>query len=790
MAEQLSVNLALKTSSAKEQVKNINSEIRLLKSEFEKASDGTKEFEKSQEGMAQKLKLNKGVLEQTEKKLKVYEDKLQECNKTLEEASKKYKENEAKVKSNREALEKGITTYGKNSEEVKTLKAELDKSEKAFESSRKAVISSDNSLKTMQVTVNKTSAEINKIKNDINKTETEFKELKSDVDKSEISMNGFKTGVMKVTDEVKVLGKELDKSGKDTEELGKSMTNTKGKSMELGAQMVIVGEGIGKVGEVALSTGKDILEGLGAFAEVGADAEEMSSKFDTVFGDMSADVKAWASDYSNAVGRNKYDIMNFLANQSDLAIGMGMTREQATTLSKSYVELALDLASFNNVNDATAFEAMGKAMMGETEMMKQLGVNLSVATMENSEYVKGLGKKFSALTQSEKAEAYYAEMIKQSTNAIGDAERTSDSYTNSLKGVKAKKEEMAVAIGSTLIPILTPFIAQIGEIVQALATWIEENPELTRTLIIIAGVIGLLLTVLGAVLVPLGLVIVAIVGVELVGLPLIATIGGIVLAITLLIAAIGFVIAKWDEIKECWSNFTTWASELWNKCKEEWIAKWNESVEGCKELANKLVTKVKESWGSFTTWVSDKWNGMVSDVIGFFTRLGNKIQETASTIVTNVKNAFGKVFDFITYPFKKAWEFISGIGDKIGGVLAKLNPFKSIDVNMNPVDGGEINPVPSFKIPDDIALSGNYFNSKTLGSTGLQTISQVGSIKSDNDILDIETILDLFTMKIAKALTGVSIENNFAVNVDKNGIVQEVKKSFGKESNIRKKIRG
>ena len=64
-----------------------------------------------------------------------------------------------------------------------------------------------------------------------------------------------------------------------------------------------------------------------------------------------------------------------------------------------------DLASFNNVQDTTALEAMTKAMYGETEMAKQLGLNLSATTMENSEYVKSLGKSWSALTQAEKAEA-------------------------------------------------------------------------------------------------------------------------------------------------------------------------------------------------------------------------------------------------------------------------------------------------------------------------------------------------------------------------------------------------
>ena len=48
--------------------------------------------------------------------------------------------------------------------------------------------------------------------------------------------------------------------------------------------------------------------------------------------------------------------------------------------------------SFNNVNDAQAIDAMTKALMGETESAKMLGVNLTDTIMETSEFTKATGK--------------------------------------------------------------------------------------------------------------------------------------------------------------------------------------------------------------------------------------------------------------------------------------------------------------------------------------------------------------------------------------------------------------
>jgi phage-related protein len=127
-----------------------------------------------------------------------------------------------------------------------------------------------------------------------------------------------------------------------------------------------------------------------------------------------------------------------------------------------------NIMSFNNVSDEQAIEAMSSAMMGETEMAKALGLGLNESVMKTSEFTLATGKSWEELTRAERAQVYYQEAVKQSSNAIGDAERSSGSYTNQMKTLKAKLEEVGQTIGGALIPALTPLITKMSEMVSSL----------------------------------------------------------------------------------------------------------------------------------------------------------------------------------------------------------------------------------------------------------------------------------------------------------------------------------
>lgn len=201
------------------------------------------------------------------------------------------------------------------------------------------------------------------------------------------------------------------------------------------------------------------------FLDTASNAQEMQNKFDVVFSTTGASMEAWADNLGDKIGRGNTEIKAAVSNQADLMMGMGMSEETAGGLAQKYTELAYDLASFNNVSDDQAIDAMTKAMMGETESAKALGINLSETTMKNSDYVKSLGKNWEELTQAEKAEAYYQEALKQSPNALGDAERSADSYASKMKDLQGKVTEFGEKVGEKLLPVATWVVDKISNII-------------------------------------------------------------------------------------------------------------------------------------------------------------------------------------------------------------------------------------------------------------------------------------------------------------------------------------
>ena len=248
--------------------------------------------------------------------------------------------------------------------------------------------------------------------------------------------------------------KEINNIGKQTSSLGSTIKKVGGVIAGAFATKAVIG------------FGKDCLNAA-------SDAEEMRNKFDVVFKDSSKDVESWATSLGSSIGRSKYEIMGATSNIADLAQGMGVNADTATDLAQKYTSLAYDLASFNNVSDERAINALTSALTGETEACKALGINLTENVMNQSAYMTSIGKTMDQLTLAEKAEAYYQVALEQSQNALGDAERSSMSYENQQKRLAGATNELQVAIGEYLLPIFTPLVNMAASLVEHFTSMIS-----------------------------------------------------------------------------------------------------------------------------------------------------------------------------------------------------------------------------------------------------------------------------------------------------------------------------
>lgn len=228
--------------------------------------------------------------------------------------------------------------------------------------------------------------------------------------------------------------------------------------------------------------------------EVASSVEEMQNKFDVVFGDMRDEVNKWAQEYSDAIGRNKDDIKTYLADQQNLLVGFGMTRQAGAEMAEQMTSLALDLASFGNMDETTSVNAMTKAVMGESEAAKTLGAVLNDSTRAQAMATLGLKGTYDKLDQLTKMQVNYQAILQQSPDAIGDCKRSLDSYESTKKRYIAKLKEIKTIVGQFFLPTYQKVLSIGAKGLTIIRDWLQKLTDLTdklggsqRVLTVLAG---------------------------------------------------------------------------------------------------------------------------------------------------------------------------------------------------------------------------------------------------------------------------------------------------------------
>jgi hypothetical protein len=224
-----------------------------------------------------------------------------------------------------------------------------------------------------------------------------------------------------------------------------------------------------------------VARGLGGLVRKASEAQETLSKFNTVFKDIRREANAVAKNLSRNFGLSALESRRLLSSTGDLLVGFGFTQKSALDLSEQVNKLAVDLASFTNFSGgaAGASDALTKALLGERESVKSLGISI----LETDVKAKVLDNTTKGLTfeTERQAKAYATLQIaqEQSKNAIGDFERTSTSFANQMRILRANLEDFAVKVGAGLLKVFSPFVS----ILNAILTPAKDIEDITQDLI-------------------------------------------------------------------------------------------------------------------------------------------------------------------------------------------------------------------------------------------------------------------------------------------------------------------
>ena len=487
----------------------------------------------------------------------------------------------------------------------------------------------------------------------------------------------------------------------NTSEAIAGLSNVENRATRAGAVLSKVGEKMASAGK-ALTMGVTlpIVAALGKSVMLASDLAESANVVNVTFGKSAKEVTAWSKTLNEKFGLTQLEAMKYVGSMGAMLKSSGLTAKASKDMSKNLVELTGDISSFYNLGHDEAWEKIRAGIAGETEPLKALGINMSVANMEAYALSKGIKKAWKDMSQAEQSQLRYSYLMKVTADAQGDFARTSDGFANKLRLIKGRFEELGTKIGSLLLPYAE-------KVLQIVDKWVSKFSNLNTHAQKIVIVIGIIAAALGPIL---------LIGGTLIGTiaSLITVIGALSAPIVVVIGLVGVIVAEWaalisvmivvaaksgllklafEGIKNIIQIFSSIIKGDTSKALDILVKKFGYSRKEAKEFIEKVVDlkekiiilagKIKEGLvkafnllveqgKKATKWIYDHRHEIMK-VIEKIVEFGTKIVETGLKIVEFAKIAKNKMIEIKAKFDEKFNEIKTLISNKFDEIKQRIS---------------------------------------------------------------------------------------------------------------------
>lgn len=544
-------------------------------------------------------------------------------------------------------------------------------------------------------------------------------ELGTSIEKSTVSMVDLENKSSGAANSVKALSSDLDSTSEATQKLGNNSDIAANDIQKVGDRAKEVSPPIDELGDKSESTaqklqnagdkiktvGTGLTAGITAplalagksMIEAASDFDENLNKVNVAFGNSSEAVTAWAENATEQFGLSKNQALEATSLFGDMGTAMGLTQSDAADMSTSLAGLAGDLASFKNIDIEQAMTALSGVFTGETESLKELGIVMTETNLE--EFAAKTGKVYSEMGQAEKVQLRYNYVMEMTKNAQGDYARTADGTANSLRTFQGSVDNLSIALGQNLLPIITPIINKMTEMVNKFA---EMSPNTQKFILVIAGIaaaIGPVLIVIGQLVSTVGKIspLLSKAGGTVSGFSkilgvLTGPVGLVVAAITALVAVFAYLFTTNESFRESIMSTVKTLGEAFKPVLDallpvlinlaatigETLGKVLQTLAPVLaqiiELAGALLAKL----GEFIAWALENILPVLQPIIEF---MGENVLNVISFIsqgIGNLADVLSGILDFLSGVFTGDWELAwQGIQEIFDGVWNLITDFLS-----------------------------------------------------------------------------------------------------------------
>lgn len=474
-----------------------------------------------------------------------------------------------------------------------------------------------------------------------------------------------------ITYKVAVDGKEAERTisnlSKSSDRLSKKFTNV-GKNLTLGVTTP--------------------LAGFSTYAvKMASDLSEVQNVVDTTFKESSNTINEFAKNAAEKFGLSELSAKQFTGTMGAMLKSMGLGNQEVTDMSMALAGLAGDMASFYNLDPTEAFEKLRSGISGETEPLKQLGINMSVANLEAFALSKGITKSYDSMTQAEQATLRYQYIMETTADAQGDYSKTADSTANKTRTTMLQFQTLSAELGQQLLPIVNDVLGALQSVIK----WFNNLDASGKRVVLILGGIAL---AIGPVATAIGGLITIGTGISKIteamkkwevvtklqavatkamtiaqgALNTVMNMNPISLIVIAIVALIAIIIVLWNKCEWFREGVMTVINAIWNAIKT--------AFEFVKNIVVTVFTFIWDIIKKYVTFWINLFTTVKTAVQSVFTSIKNIISNVFSTIwgvitgvISKIKSAFTAVGSFIKSVFNGVKNAIVTIFSTISGII-------------------------------------------------------------------------------------------------------------------------
>jgi hypothetical protein len=410
------------------------------------------------------------------------------------------------------------------------------------------------------------------------------------------------------------------------------------------------------------------------------------------FGKNAKGIMALGENAAKALGLSKTEFNGLAVRFSNFAQTVAGKGGDVVGTMDDLTTRASDFASVMNLDVSQAAELFQSGLAGETEPLRQYGIDLSAAAVQAHALAKGIWNGKGEMTEAQKVQARYSLLMKSTNKTAGDFANTSDSLANRQRIANAQWKNAKASIGQALLPVMqsvTQFIQEkVVPAIQAFGDWFTRDgmPALTRfgatlrdtvlppltaivgwlirnkdVLIPIAGIIGVMVAAYKTWAFISGVVTAAQMALNL---ALTANpIGLIVMAVAGLVAGLVLLFKKNETFRNIvlgsWEAIKTAAVAVWDFIKGYLQAVWD-AIKAAVEVVWPIVQKVIEI----------AWKAIKTYVVTYVKVVRTVIEAVWKAIKWATQTTWDAIKAFIIDPIRAAWHVIR---DVVGNVKTWLS---------------------------------------------------------------------------------------------------------------------